>query len=141
MHGDATHIDTAQFDLPDVHPRRHLQAEAAQAFPDGGGTPHCSCRPGERRQHAVARPFDAAPAEPLQLSLHYVIVLVEQLTPSAVAQVADMLAGAHDVGEQDGGQYSFRFRHVAHTRQELLDLICHAVGSPTPAAGPWDLDV
>src|SRR5439155_9378777 len=82
-----------------------------------------------------------APAEPLQLSLHYVIVLVEQLTPSAVAQVADMLAGAHDVGEQDGGQYSFRFRHVAHTRQELLDLICHAVGSPTPAAGPWDLDV
>ena len=51
------------------------------------------------------------------------VVPIEELTPLAVAQLPRTLGRAHDVREQHGGENAVRLLGLAHTRQELLDLV------------------
>ncbi len=58
----------------------------------------------EAGEEAVAGGVDLAAGKPNQLSAHQRVVLLEEFAPSAVPEFGQLRGGAHDVGEQDGGE-------------------------------------
>ena len=56
------------------------------------------------------------------------VVLVEQRAPTGVAELGGSRGGAHDVGEEDGGQHPVRVVRRSGAGEELLDLVHELVG-------------
>src|SRR5437660_950748 len=72
------------------------------------------------RQEAVADRLDLAARVTGELLTDVAIVLLEQVTPAAVAEVGRSLGRVDDVGEHHRQQSPGEFAPAAHTRQELL---------------------
>ncbi len=111
MDTDPADLLSASFDLSRVDPA----ADFERRFPDRRTD---RVRAGDRQggdledgQEAVARGVDLAPGEPAELTAHAAVVLVEELSPFAVAEPGRALGGADDVGEEEGCERSRCRRH------------------------------
>src|SRR5206468_5668421 len=99
--------------------RRHRLAELGRAADRPG-------RPVEGREEAVAGRVDRAAAEANELAAHELMVALEQLAPSAIAERGGALTGADDVGEEHGSEHAVGLALLPATRvpafpQETLD--------------------
>ncbi len=92
MDGDAAEVVVSDLTLAGVQPGANLQAQPSGAVPYGTGAPDCPGGTVERGEDPVAGVLDRPPPEPLQLSADHGVVIVEQPSPAAVAEVCARLA-------------------------------------------------
>jgi hypothetical protein len=72
------------------------------------------------------------PAEPPEQLADARIVLLEQLVPAAVSELAGALRRADDVGEQNRREETVLRLRGSHAGQELLELGEHRLDVPDP---------
>ncbi len=63
------------------------------------------------------------PSEPLELSTHHSVVLVQQGSPAAIAELCCLLGRLDDVSEDNGGEHPVPLGSMALTGDELLDRV------------------
>src|SRR5919109_3162238 len=106
---------------PGMQASANLEADIPYGVPHGAGAPDGPGRPVEGGEEAVAGCVDLGAAEPVQQPADPGVMLVQQVSPAAVAEAAGCLRGPDDVGEQHGGQAAVEIRGPLHAGQELLD--------------------
>src|SRR5204863_2275452 len=89
----------------------------------------------EGGEEAVPSRVDLQAAEPLEEPPDVRVMVLQQVTPPAVAELSGPVRGADDVGEQDRGQAPVGYRGPARPGEELLDLIKGRVGVPQVRQG------
>jgi hypothetical protein len=89
----------------------------------------------EGGEEAVSSGVDFLAAESLEEPPDVRVMVLQQATPPAVAELVGPLRGADDVGEQDRGQAPVGYRGAARSGEELLDLIKDRVGVPQVGQG------
>src|SRR5437762_13298852 len=105
----------------------HYNAERAHRFGYRGSAAHRPRRTVEGRHEAVAEVLDLAPAKPLQLLPHRLVVAIEQRAPLPVAKLGGAPRRIDDVGEHDRREHPVHILLAARPGEELLDLIDKAV--------------
>ncbi len=133
---------------PGVQSGPHLESELAHRLDDGAGTPDRPCRPVETGEEAIACGVHLPAAEARELAAHDRMVVLEQLTPGAIAERGSTLTRADNVGEKHGREDALRFGllpspSLPDPGQEPLDLSDDrfAVSHPGKVISPGELDV
>src|ERR1700756_3189157 len=132
VHGHASDVGAAYFDLAGVNSHPHLDAEYPYRFDHRIRARDRRAGTRERRDKSVSGRVDFATAESVQLVADNGVVVVEQVSPTVVAERGCALSGADDVGEHDSGEYSLGVRPAAHACDELLDLVEYRRGVAHP---------
>jgi hypothetical protein len=101
----------------------NLEADIPYGVPHGAGAPDGPGRPVEGGEEAVAGCVDLGAAEPVQQPADPRVMLIEQVPPAPVAELAGCLGRPDEVGEQHRGQAPVEIRCSLHASQELLDHI------------------
>ena len=96
-------VATGAVNLSRVEACPDVDVQLLQRLADRVGAADRARRPVERRQEGVPAVFASRPPEATNLPPHAHVMLRLELPPFAVAQLGGALGGAHDVGEQDGG--------------------------------------
>src|SRR6185312_6684925 len=105
VHGQAGVVVADDLDLAGVHARPDLEADRADGAANRGGAPNRPGRAVERCEDAVPGAVDVTTAEAGELPGNGVVVCLQQLAPTAVAERRRPLGGADDVREEDGGKH------------------------------------
>jgi hypothetical protein len=96
----------------------------------------------EEREEAVAGELDVLAPVPGEAAAHQTIVILEQVTPACVAQVARLFCRSDDVGEKDGCQPPTAGESATAAREERLRLVGNriAIREPVKMIGAGQLD-
>ena len=86
----------------------------------------------ERGEKTVAPGVDLTAPEAFDLGADVLIVAVEHVAPTSVAELRGAVRGTDDVGEQHGGEHSVGAGTASDTGQELFDLVEHRPGVADP---------
>jgi hypothetical protein len=121
VHGDASYVGAALFDLPGVNSGTDGDPDLAHRIMDRQRAPDSPARPVEGCQHAVAGGFDLSSAKPGDLTAGHGVVLIEPVSPCTVPEALSFVGRLHDVGEHDGGEAAVGRDGLACARQELFD--------------------
>src|SRR5205823_14646140 len=123
VHGHAADVCADHLALAGVYASAHIDAERADVLPDRTRAADRARGTVERRQEAVAESLDLVPAERCELATHELVVVLEQRTPTVVAELCSALSRAGDVGEQHGRQHPVRLNGTSDAGEELLHLV------------------
>jgi len=99
---DPAHRGARELHLAGVQSGSDLEPEAAHGVhdcPAGADRPR---RPVERRQESVAGSVDLSPAKPLEVATDELMMVLEQVAPTTIAELASSLRRPDNVGEQHG---------------------------------------
>src|SRR5207245_4718090 len=80
--------------------------ELAHRFSDGATAADGTCRPVEGGEEAVPRGVHLLAAEAHELATYELVMALQQLAPTAVAECGRLLARADDVAKEDGGEHT-----------------------------------
>src|SRR3990170_4996638 len=127
VHGDAAYLTPAQLDLAGVDARADLDAGLAQHVADLEGAADGAPWPVERRQDAVAGGAVKAATVQGHALADDLVVLVEDLTPAAVAEPCGEVGRPDHVRDQDGRERAVDLGSAPGAGDELLDLVDQAV--------------
>src|SRR6185503_3918824 len=119
---DAADLACDLLALARVRPGSDVDAQAAYAIPDGQGAADRTCRTVERRIEAVACGVLLDTTMPLQLAPHDSVMPLNELAPTAVADIRSLLRRSGDVGEEACREEPIDVDGGAASGQELLDL-------------------
>jgi hypothetical protein len=86
MHSDACYIGTVALDLSGVQSDPDLQTELTEGLTDRHCTLHGPSGTIERGKYSVAGPLHEVPAESSKLTIDCPIMLVEAISPGAIAE-------------------------------------------------------
>jgi hypothetical protein len=120
---DPADVISGEFDLPGMQSATHLESEGPNPLGDRVGAADGPSGSVEGCQESVAHSVHFPAPEAVQLPPDQGIVIFQEATPLAVAELGSPLRGADDVREQDSGKHSVGLRAVANPGQELLHLI------------------
>jgi hypothetical protein len=120
--GDSADVRTPKLDLAKCGGRHEWPGQAVCAFSNclsavdspGGST--------ERGENTIARGLDLPSFEAVQLPTDHVIVSLNQVKPSRIAERAGTSGGIHDVGEQDNREQRLYSGSLRSPVRELLYL-------------------
>src|SRR5262245_35579205 len=125
MHCDPCHFAVHQLAFPRVQAGAHLQSELRHGLDNRARTPDGPRRSVEGSEESVAGGIHLAAAEPHKLGADELVVALQELTPSAVAERGRFLARADDVGEKHRGEHAVSLGPLPPgfpgVGQELLD--------------------
>src|SRR5262245_17802008 len=120
---DPGHLSLMQLALARVHARAQLQPERFNAGEARLSTPDRAGRPVEGREEAVTCRVALDSAVAGELPPNESVVLLEQVAPGAVTELARPLGRADDVREQDRREQRGRHDRWAIAGDEGLDLV------------------
>src|SRR5688500_17091577 len=106
MHRDPTHVAVDEFDLASVNAASDLKSERLDGLTDREGALHCSRRPVERREEAVAERLDLFPAKSPDLTPNGFVVPIQEQPPLPVAELGCAPGGFDDVGEENRREHA-----------------------------------
>src|SRR3990170_7057172 len=109
VHRDSCHLPVDEFALPGVQPGAHLELELAHPLDDGAGTPDRPRGTVETGEEAIAGGVHFPAAEAHELTPHQRMMLLEQLTPGAIAERGSTLTRTDDVREEHSREDALRF--------------------------------
>ena len=109
--------------LARVHSGAKLETDPACACDDRLGAANRPGRPVEGGKEAVACRVLLLAPEAGELPPHQGVMLSEELTPRAVAELGGALRRADDVGEEQCGENRVRHRGWDFSRDESLELV------------------
>src|SRR5512132_4289452 len=132
---DAAYVLAGDLHLTRVQAGSDLQPEVADTFARRDRAPDRARGTVERREEAVPRGVDLAPAPPGELSTYHFVVSVEDRSPCPIPQPGRRLGRGHHVGEQHRREHAVRIGAPADTREELLDLVEEGID----VAGPHEV--
>jgi hypothetical protein len=87
VNGDARQIVSTNLALTGVQSAPNLETHSARPFSHRHCAPDAAHWTVEGSQEAVSSILDVLPPEPVELSFHHRVVIVQEVAPSAVAQV------------------------------------------------------
>src|SRR5207302_926921 len=100
VYRDSCHLPVDEFALPGVQPRPHLESELVHPLDDGTRTPDRARRTIETCEEAIAGGVHLSAPEAHELTPHKGVMLLEQLTPGAIAERGGTLTRTDDVREE-----------------------------------------
>ena len=103
---DSTDVVPAQLNLARMDGRPDFEAQGGQRAVEREGTAEGSGRSVKPRQHAVASRLYELAVPPLDLGPRELVVAVEQLAPTAIAQLGCACRRVDEVGEHDGREHA-----------------------------------
>ena len=109
VHGDAADVFTDDLDLATMQPDANGQLDRGRRVADREGAADRLCGTVEGGEEAVAQRLHLDTTATRELGTDHLMVAREQLAPPGVAEVRCPLRGAHDVGEEHGGETTVRF--------------------------------
>lgn len=121
MDGDAAELVADHLALASVHSCSDAEAQLPDGITDGAGAADGPRGTVERREEPIACRVDFTTPEALELLADDQVMLCDEVSPAAVAQVCCPLCGADDVGEQHGDEHAIWFGRVAHAREPPRD--------------------
>ena len=97
----------------------------------------------EGRKEAVSHGFDLVPAKALETLPDDLVVSLEHVAPTAVAEVRGPPGGIDDVREEHRRQHPIGLAHGPSSGHEFLDLVDDGVtvAHPWPVVAAGQLDV
>src|SRR5579875_2928765 len=122
MHGQTGDIGAAHLHLAGVDTHADLDPEHPHGVDDRVRARDGRTRAGKGGDETVPGSVDFATAEPVELTSDDGVVVVEQVSPPAVAERRSVLSGSGDVGEHDRGEYPLGVEAAPHPGDEFLDL-------------------
>jgi hypothetical protein len=120
---DPSDVVSPDLDLTGVESDPNLYTERIENRPQATATADTPARSVKSGEHAITCGLDVSATKSLYLPSQQGVVLVENLTPPAVAQRCCLFCRGDDVGEQDGGEHPIRCGDLPLAGQERLDLI------------------
>ena len=134
MNCHSAHILASQLDFSAVECCSYLNVEISDRHSDRSRD--SIARPGPSNVAKVRHQWSyVSTPEAFELSLHRLVVSVEQLPPVSVSKSGDVFRRADNIGEQDDNQYSVENWQRTGTGEELFDLVEDLSGS----AGKWEM--
>ena len=104
--GQTGDVVASKFDLTGVNPGSYVNVQRLQGISDGQGAFDGATGAVEGGQEAIAGVVNLPAPESLELLSDRSVVAFEQVPPTSVPELRCPVGGAHDVGEQHGGQDS-----------------------------------
>src|SRR6516164_10748993 len=127
VHGDSADILAAKLDLTSMETASDLDAERPYLLGDRRGAAHGASGSVEGCEKAVAEALDRAPAKARDLLPRPLVVEIENLPPSAVAEFDEPSCRTDDVSEENCRQNPIQLCLAARSGQKLFDLVDDAV--------------
>src|SRR6476469_9046260 len=103
MDGESGDVFAADFYLTGMDTGTDVDVRDAERVTDSDCAFDCSPGTLERGEKTIAGGIDFAAAEAFDLGADGLVVAVEQVAPSLVAELRGAVRGTDDVGEQHGG--------------------------------------
>src|ERR1700731_1544418 len=105
VHCDAPYVIVRNFDFASVNACANRYSERAQRGDDRLCAVNGTCRAIERCKKAVPKRFHFTPTKAGQVSSYSLVVLVQQVAPTAVAERGSLLGRTDDVGKENRGEH------------------------------------
>src|SRR5207244_646096 len=123
VHRDPAHRVARELDLAGVNARAHLQPELRYPLDDTPGAADRARGAVERAEEPAPRRIDLGAPEPIELSTDERMVLVHEVAPAPVSELARLCCGADDVREEHRCEHAVGLDRLTDAGQELLDLV------------------
>jgi len=135
----APHFVGHRLHFSGMQSRPNLDPERPHRLHSRLSAPHRSCRTVEGGEESVAGRLDLAAAIPCEGRTHRGVVTLDEVTPTSVSELGDLLRRLDDVGEEHGRENSVEvglFR--PHSGEEALHLTndCVGIGCPWKWSAP-----
>src|SRR4029077_5311600 len=129
VHSDAPYVVVRKFDFASVNACANRYSERAQRRDNGLCALNGARGSVERCKKAVPQRLDLPPTKAGQLSSYDLVVLVQQVAPTAVAQCRGLLGRADDIGKENRGQHPIDHDWRSRAGQKLVYRIGDLAGA------------